>query len=411
MGYVFPTDAIAKLRQLRKNYEEREGIDLEQKPGFFGWPMLLGGTDISSRSQQLLFIEKIMAVLQPNLKDDEEITSQPQYEAKYTACKMTVAACLYIQSQIYPTYKARSAKNSDLYWLIDEALGLQAYNRMSKEDKIECYNTATRLMKIAGAFEEANTSLAKAGLPPLTEKEWNEFESFVNKRSQISKSDYDFENWPCTSISKPLFGYIGSTIGMTSGILTANLFNSSSHLLPTHHYAAATVGNGIILLGIGSTLGAPFIAPIIASKLLDTFLQVFLAKSLHYAMQFFGEGIGVAIGVPLDYAYHFLCQIYHSLYEYRGEKPAGLTGLRIIDGKQMVRGLIVESKPVKEEELTAGQKESAVFINKDGSFTIGKQTFNISEYMPAVIGELKKKLEEGPRDSEETEAGDSLAYG
>ncbi|QDP72399.1 type IV secretion protein Dot [Legionella israelensis] len=396
MGYVLPVDAIKKLKNLRKDYEKIEGVDLKQPPSFFGLPTALGGTNVSSREKQISLIEKIIAVLESNLLDDEQITSQQQYEAKYSASKMIIAVCLYIRSQISPTYKVRSAKNSDLYSLLDEALGLHGYNTMSEEDKIECFNTAARLMSIKGAFEDANATLLKAGIPVFSEEEWNEFSSFVNKKSKLKKSDYDFVNWPCTSISKPLFGYVGSTVGATAGILSGHIISTSTPLFPSHNYAAATIGNGIILFGIGSTLGTPFIAPIIASKLMDTFLQIFLAKSLHYAMQLVGEGLGVAIGLPLDYAYHLLCKAYGSIYEYMGgEKPAGLTGLRIIDGKQMVNGLVIETKPVKESSLTEEQKENAILINRDGTCTIGKHTFNINkDIMPHVIEELEKRLSE-----------------
>ncbi len=394
MRYILPDNAISNLRDLRKQYEENAKVDLSQKPGFFGVPTALGGTDIATRSSQILFIEKMLSLIDHNLFDKEDISTPEQFLASHRASKLALATCLYVRSQISPTYKVRSAQNSDLYHIIDTSLGMFGANTMDDEDKLSCFHTAAELMKPPEAFEEANARLEKNDLSAFSKEEWMAFQAFVHEKISHKKPPENILNWPFTSIARPLFGYIGSSAGATIGLMAGHNISSSSPLTSTNNYIAATVSNGIILLGIGSTLGTPFIAPILATKLLDTFLQIFLARSMHYVLSIAGEGVGMAIGLPLDLAYQLLCKSLNSIYELLGDQHPGLSGLRIADGKLVTNGIVLESaENIDPSTLSKVQKAEAIMVKSDGSFKVGGKAFNVDDFLPSVINELKQKLD------------------
>jgi len=113
---------------------------------------------------------------------------------------------------------------------------------------------------------------------------------------------------------------------------------------------------------------------------------------MHYVMTLAGEMTGTAIGLPFDLAYQCLCKSLHSIYEALGDKPPGLTGFRIADGKLIMQGMVVEANQLKEMELTPSQKEKAIIIQSNGCFKINNLEFNINKILPEVITELKQRF-------------------
>lgn len=182
MHFILTPGCIAKFDNLRKAYEAEKHVDLNEKPSMIGKPIFFGGTDVVSRNKQVSFLEKVNSVLKIHLLHEQDIKTPAQRQVYIIAARFMMAACLYVQSQI-----GSSKRNSALYRLTEDNLGITVDNFLDDEDKETCYLTAARLIKTPHALEHANVVLEKDGLKPFTEKEWKQFADFLNEMCQKKK--------------------------------------------------------------------------------------------------------------------------------------------------------------------------------------------------------------------------------
>lgn len=391
MRYVLPEDGIENIKSLRSRYEKKAGVDLSKAPNFFRLPTAVGGKDIQNREAQISFIEKILCLLDSKFLKDKEIETVEQYMANLTASRVTLAACLYVRDQISPTYTIRSEQNSVLYSLIDQALSMHSINTMDDDDKMSCYAAAESLLALSEAFDYANQCLSKANHEPFTTEEWDRFKKYISQQTSKRQADSAYVHYPVTSLTKPLFGYVGSSIGATAGFLSGHILSTSSLMTPTNHNITASIANGILLCGLGSTLGASFVAPLVATKALGAFLEIFLAQSLHYVMQKAGESAGTAIGMPLDLAYQYLYYAIKTIWESYRYDPINFSGIRIADGKIIQNGMVIDSELNQAAQLSKQQK--TISIQADGSFQVkGGEKYNLKDIMAQVTAEFKDRL-------------------
>jgi hypothetical protein len=370
MGFILNDHALRSLANIRQEYEDDKKIKLNSKPSFLGMPTLLGGTNVGERGQQINFIEKMLLVLSENLIPEKEIINDQMHRTNLTASRMLLAVCLFVQRQITSNYAVRSGTNAALHQLINKKLGINDRNYLNAEDKAICFDTAHALLSIPGAWDDANKKLKEFKVSPISFEEWQNFKIAVIENLQL-KTPKQKNNYPFTSITKPLFGAAFAYAGASLGLLGGDILNKSSQLLPTRYYISAGISGIALTMHTSNTLGVSILAPIVANRILESFFQVSLGHLGAVTFKVLGQGVGTVVGLPLDLAYHLSLKTYSTLkemYSNHHEKQY-LTGVRISDGLLVVNGLTIEIKEcaatskLEPVEQTRIEKDGSIFIN------------------------------------------------
>lgn len=470
MRYILPTDALSDLKNLRHNYQAARKVDLTKEPSMLSLPKFLGGTDVSSRSKQVCFIEKIIAAFAANLLEFKDIDSLPQRHCTLESYRTLLAACLFVQSQINGT-----KSHSELYKLIKKAMGINKNNFFDAQDKEICYqsaylylvNNSKALAEANAAIEETNAVIKKAKtdikkakaaiveagaviatieksnaitaednaaieeakaaivkandiiekatpislkdkLEPFLAKEWSDFISYLQKETKTPPPP---NNWPITSFTKPLFGMTFTYAGATLGFLVGEVASNSTKIMSSKLQLTAVVGSSMIFLGSASPAGVAFIAPAIAAKLIDTFFRISLADIMAFLMNLVGQGVGIGIGAPLDLAYRILCCICNKIGQMLHSEPQSpkIDGLHIADGKYTYQGIVLELIPV--ENLPENYAEEGMQITEEGKLLVkGKAVdlaSSIKQLPPEVLEQLRNALATKPQSQNEQEDEES----
>ncbi|MCL9682483.1 type IV secretion protein Dot [Legionella maioricensis] len=389
MRLVIPTEALDKLPFLREQYQKARSVDIEETPSMIGMPTMFGGTDVKSRKKQIVFLEKLLIILRPNLKKLEEITSPEELQANITAWRVYLTACWYVQSQ--------NNKNSKLSRIINEDLGITAENYPDDEDKENCYATAKRFVNTKNALEDANVALIKAKKRPFSEKDWSEFTQYLSAFQVKKVSTNSYTNYPITSITQPLFSATFAYTGATVGLLSGDVLSKSTKGMAVKYQLTALIGSSLLLFGPTGPTGVALFAPVIASKLITSFCSITLAHVLGATMGILGYGVGTMVGLPLDLAYHLLWKICAEVggYYYPDSEKPTISGIRISDGVALVGGIAINITPV-DQLAEIAHKKQIIELKEDGSLHVdGKPVFtekNGVQLPPMVIEELKEKL-------------------
>lgn len=341
MNYILKAQALASLMKIRAEYEEVKGIKLDKKPSFFGIPTQIGGTDIKTRNKQISFLESMYGVLEEHLLPPEKLTTEEAYRVNLTASQMMVAVCLFIEWQVEGTYMVRSKLNSTLARMIHDKLGISSTNFLDSEDLDLCFETASALLALPGAFTEANQTLGKKNKNLIDRTEWNEFKEFIKNQQKSAKKS---TNYPITSYTRPIFGSIFGYAGASIGLNAGNTISNSTKLNTTRYYLTAGISGIILTVGGAGTMGVSIIAPVIATKLVESFCQVSLGHIGAITLKYAGEGVGIAIGLPLDLALKLTTKSFGVLKDWMTQEKdrTGLTGIRIADGMPVVAGLVIK---------------------------------------------------------------------
>lgn len=355
MHYILPVNALNKLNSLREEYQIQKKINLTEKPSLFGLPKFFGGVDVESRNKQTLFLKQIHTLLGLHLLKEADIKTIGQHEGYVTAARFYIAACLYIMPQL--------TSNSVLLKIINEDLGITATNYLDQEDKEICILAATRLTSASATLRDANITLKKTNLPPISEKEWADFTDFLKNFTINKETKNPYSNYPITSITQPLckagFMYVGGAIGLLVG-------NTVSRSMAPREKLTAMIGTVCLVLGTAGTTGIAIIGPVIAENLMTSFCSISLAHIIGKSMGILGQGVGYGIGMPLDISYRLLWQACSTIGEYYNSKNENqfLSGTRISDGSYLLKGNIIKLTPLNEIQQESGLK--IVEVQEDG---------------------------------------------
>ncbi|MDI1352308.1 MAG: type IV secretion protein Dot, partial [bacterium] len=302
MHFILPKNTLVNLDFLREKYQNEKKINLDEPPSRIGRPIFFGGTDVVTRKKQIQFLEKIQVILRPNLFKEEEIKTAEEWEANLTASRVMIAACLYVQSKII-----RSKRNSTLYRLLEDDLGITTDNFLDNEDRSICFLAAKRIiMSSLSAFEDANIALKKAKKEPFSESDWDDFKTFLIDVHISKIKDNPYLNYPVTSITQPLFGAVFAYTGASLGVLAGNSVSNSTKVLASKYQLTAYVGSTLLVFGSAGPAGVALFAPVIAERLINAFCSISMAHILGMSMGIIGQGVGIGIGIPLDLAYQLL---------------------------------------------------------------------------------------------------------
>ncbi|KTC89779.1 hypothetical protein OQJ18_07645 [Fluoribacter dumoffii] len=422
MHFILAPGCIAKFDHLRKTYETERHVDLNAKPSLIGTPVFFGGTDVVNRNKQVSFLEKIKAVLKIHLLQEGDIQTPQQRQVYIIAARFMIAACLFVQSQI-----GSSKRNSALYRLIEDNLGITPDNFLDEEDKETCFLTAERLLKTPSAFQHANAALEKDGHKPFTEKEWKQFAEFIKEMCHKKEAKDQITNFPVISFTQPLFGAAFSYVGATVGVVVAEGVSNSTSAITPRVQLTALVGSTLLVLSPAGTTGVALFAPVIATKLLTSFCTISLAHLMGTAAGYLGQGIGIGVGLPFDAAYNLLWSICSLISRYYSKTPeiVPIDGIRIADGATIIAGIPVQLVP--ENSLPEGYTKKVLEITEQGEIRIEgeeiQETQKPMKIPPEVIEELKRQLasraqmqdsseikQESEKETRENEEADSSAF-
>ncbi|OEH46333.1 hypothetical protein lpari_02672 [Legionella parisiensis] len=364
---------------------------MNEKPSIISTPIFFGGTDVVSRNKQISFLEKVKVLLKIHLINEEDIKTPIQRQVYIIATRFMIAACLYVESQI-----GSSKRNSVLYRIIEDNLGITSENYLDDEDKETCLLTAERIIKTPNAFEHANAALEKNGLRPFSEKDWKEFTEFLKGMSRTKETKDQFTNFPVISLTQPFFGtalaYAGATVGV---VLAEGISNSTSAVSPRVQLTAL-VGSTLLVFSPAGPTGVALLAPVIATKLFTSFCTISLAHIMSTAGGYLGQGIGIGVGLPFDAAYNLLwsiCSLINRYYS-KPSQLAPIDGIRVVDGATIVSGIPIQLVP--EDALPQGYTKKILEITDGGEIRIEGEEIKDSEkpvhIPPEVIEELKKQL-------------------
>lgn len=390
MRFILTSDALARFDLLRVQYQNERGIDLSKKPSKLGTPIFFGGIDSDSRNAQISFLEKIVTVLKPNLFKEGQIKTPEEWQANLTASRVMIAACLFVQSQI-----GKSERNSVLYRLIEDNLGISASNKLDEEDKELCYFAANRFLHSSSMnLDDVNIVLKKAGIGSLSERSWNEFSTFLQTKCDLAKIENPYENYPFTSITQPLFGAIFSYAGVTVGYISGDTISKSTAAMEPRYKLTALIGSSLLILGPVSPASIAIVAPVVAGKLITTFCSISLAHILGVTMGLLGQGVGIGVGLPLDLTYQLLRKAYRAIsnHYFNDKNRPKLTGLRIGDGMLVING--IEFKMTTPDE-TLPAHDNTIEIKEDGEIYLNNQRLEAPEPIDGLeLSKLDENLQE-----------------
>lgn len=388
MRYILPHNILLNIDFLKENYQKNKPVDLNNKPGFFSWPIILGGVDVQTRKKQIEFLEKIYFILKPNILKEEDIQTSEQLFASITAARILIAATLFVKHRIAEQCYISSESKSVLYQLLDQNLAITATNYLDEEDKEVCILAAKRYVTSSiSALDQANSALHQAQKKIFKETEWNEFLEFVCQQPIRKVSPDLYVNYPITNITQKLFGAAGAYTGASIGLLMGDMISQSNAALSGKTRLTLLIGGTLLVFNSAGPAGIALLAPAIAERLLNAFLKISLAQILGMSMGVVGQGVGIAVGMPLDLSYQMLIQTCKMVINHAfTQQNLPLSGIRISDGASILAGMSLEE--IQEGQLNEGNKEILVEIKDSELYMDGQLIPKLSEEQTEALRQL-----------------------
>lgn len=386
MRFILGPNKLFNLLALRAKYQVEKGVNIEAPQSLIGVPTFFGGTNVAARKDQIMFMEKMLLILQANILKEEDIKTNEEFIANWFSAKVALGAALYVMSQI-----SSSKRKSVLYRLLEDELGISDSNYLDEEDQEECFLAAQRYVNSVGFLEQANSTLRDAGNAPLTEKELADFKEFLASKTKRKLSTDPYADYPITNVTQKLFGVAGAYAGATVGMLSGEVISNSTKALSTKAQLTTLVGSTLLVFRSAGPAGVALFAPAIAERLISAFCSISLAHILGISMGIVGKGVGIGIGIPLDLAYKLLyatCAMVGS-YMTSTAKPL-LTGIRIKDGMTIFSGIAIEETPL---ESISDKYKTVVVDIREGNLYIDDELIEVPETgikLPKEIIDLLK---------------------
>lgn len=391
MRYILTDRLIKEIDDLRYKYQTEKKVNLNEEPSRFGMPTLFGGTDVITRRNQINFLDKIVQCTSQQLKPQEDIKTAESYQGYFTSAKLLLSACLYVLDQI-----KGSKRNSALYRIIEDALGITKEHYLDDEDKLHCFMTARRILNDSSFFDKYNDLLKDQDADLFTEKEWDDFKSFVNKSCDNYESLQHTTSYPFTSVTDPAFTLAFQTVGLTLGCMASETFRTSTFINAPKGKLTACVVGGLVFAG-NSPLSVSILAPVIVERMLSFFCTISFAQLLSMGMGFIGKGIGIGVGVPLDLAFKAskkATNLVGGLYFKEPNAPK-LTGFNL-QGGLMIQGAAIKIQPLQPLKIQTVQPD--LRIDESGAILINgtnaEELIKGLELPKPMRLELTRQLEE-----------------
>ncbi len=336
MPFVLINNVISEFKSLRKNYEAASHVDLDKAQQPYAISCFFGAKDVDTRKNQIVFIEKWIAILSKDLSETGIFDSSEARERHIKASRLLMAVGIYITSQIDGTYKVRGVSSARLTQLIHRAMGISSVNIMDEETKACCLLTTMRFLS-----EGDNASL----IAVLTDKEWHDFLIFISSQCTLLDKKYE-SHYPITSITMPICAKPLELLGYSTGFILGDAIGRSNEFLPAR-YALTVVFGSCVIAFTGPTASVAIML-FASGRILDTFCGISLAWLMGTVLKTVGQGIGFGIGMPLDLG----CKLLYNATSSIGSLYSAsnkLTGISLIDGSPITEGVTIKLEKLDSE--------------------------------------------------------------
>lgn len=333
MPFILSNEFIEKLHSLRKNYQIKSGVNLQDPQQPDRIHCFFGAKDIGVRRNQILFLEKWLLVLKKDLlSESTPIVSTKKY---LRALSILVSASLYIQSQVEKTYKLRSSSAAILVHLFNNALGINPNNLLDNQTQSYCLNTTRHYLSKEGRWDRLNSSLDS----PFTQKQWDDFLNFLDKQQTLLGSQ---SKYPITQFITPIIAIPVQTLAETTGYIVGEIMGKSLGSLDAKYLLLAAAGSGVMLTVNSISAQTTFflLAPF-AERLLSTLSGVSTAWVFSKTGQLVGKGLGMGIGLPLDLGWKLISECRSSLLHSKtnqSQSSEEINGISLIKKSRFVDG-------------------------------------------------------------------------
>lgn len=411
MTFIIPDKFPKDLMTIRKVYEKRIQTDLSTATQPWAVSCFFGATDVLARKNQITLIETIYKTQLSQFfnADGQLLLNDTSHEndinAYFDGLRILMAATFYIKSEINAIYWVRSATNSKLFNLIDDALALPEGNLIDEPTRNCVLATTEAFMNRTTVPQILDKDLIALNAEP----EWKKFKGFIAKQCtelKITPTNYPITQFLMPIFSKP-FELAGYAVGWTLGEFVAqanftqrNRLNLTGGLGDLLYTLAG--GGSVMAMGVG------FVAPTIAQHLFAHYAEINLAWLLGATMSLIGQGAGVVVGVPLDMTYRAACYAVASLYSTNGKPLPPISGFNLVNGDYYDKGIRIqtmeENQAIEQVALqifnstklnsTEKSIEIKVVDAPEDTATIPRDLGSLSENQQAMIQELKTALEE-----------------
>lgn len=328
-GYVIRSEIINNPQDtLRDDYQRIKNIKLGQKQSWLGRPYYLGAPNIPVRDPQITFLEKMLTMLTVQLKPPTALTRN-----ELLAVRTKIAVCIYIKSQL--------SNRSKLKELIDNKLGITAYNTITDEDIRLCLEAANILIQ-QDLFGRMNEEFHKRGQSGLCETTWLNFSKYV--RDQLTLPPPKPNALPFASIGSYLMGQTGYYAGGAIGSICGGVL--SEQLVTSRLYLTTAVGTIALLINV-SPVGAALIAPVAVHSFLTAFFRISLGHLTAIAGKMLGQSMGGFAGFLLDATAWLFKETWEMMQAFLYNQQHNLTGYKISNGAYVCNGMELpgENKP------------------------------------------------------------------
>lgn len=392
MHFILSHEFIDALFSLRKAYEKASGFKLTAKAKHAPLGVFFGKKDLSTRHEQISFIEKWLTVFQPHLEEKQEWSESNKpieqtnfseaIESQLMMLRILFIACLYIRQKINATYLVRSENNSILEKLLNQAIGLSAENCIDEETRACCLLSTLQ-------FLDTHTNSALH----FTGREWNNFYYFVSEEKK-KLNEKHITNYPITNLMLPIFVKPFELLGYSTGFILGDILGKSTQLLHTKYALTAAISSGLLfILGPTKKVGLMLLVPTYAGSILDTFSGLTLAWLFGSLGNVTGKGLGVGIGMPLDLSYKLIQKILASGRKFGEDKnnQTKPSGICLVDGSCCINGIKLHSIASLDEQIKISHTpQDLIEWNDKGSKSCARDFLLARKY---VIGECSSKSE------------------
>ena len=352
MPFVLINNVVSEFKSLRKKYEAASHIDLDHAQQPYAISCFFGAKDVDTRKNQIVFIEKWLAILSKDLSETGIFDSNEARERHIKASRILITVGIYISLQIDGTYKVRSGSSATLTQIINTAMGITHVNNIDEETRACCLLTTKRFLS-----EGDNASL----IASLTDKEWHDFLIFISNQCDLLDKKY-VSQYPITSITMPLCAKPLELAGYATGFILGDSIGRSNEFLPARY--ALTVIFGSCVIAVTGPSASVAVMLFASGRILDTFCGISLAWLMGTVLKTVGQGVGLCIGIPLDLG----CKLLYNATRTIGNLYSAtnkLNGISLIDGSPVVEGITIKLERFDSESLELVDSEFEIISRSD----------------------------------------------
>ncbi len=386
MRYQAPLNLKEKLLSLRADYEAITKVDFSTTNSKF--TTFFGAKDIATRLKQIQIIEAIATTVDPLSKHNERDSYFDQYHLMVAIAHITMQQ-IRGSSKVCPI-------GSELYKLLNDALGIDSKNSLDQHTINECMFTLRHCDK-----SKINRVLRASGVKELTESEWQEYKGLASAETELN---YQQSDSPVADSLSYVGGLVLRPVGWGIGFAFGKTIGRTGTSGPAKAALTGAISSVFIFLGPiagGGAAAATLLARPHAEDAIVYAAGYGAAQLCGSAFRKVGRGLGWVIGKGVDLAIDATSELAGKTYELISDGQTVELDLEI--GLDLVdKELTANSKHHSQEDLVARIMEvvseqieaTENVLEKGDSDLIQPKvlSFSISESEQALLPQVLKTL-------------------